>query len=128
MLRPSLLMMLARSGIGRLVLRLMLDRRVPIWTKLIIPAAIAYMASPIDILPDIVPLLGWLDDIVAIIVSVTLFLMAVPRDVLREHSGGGQAPPRGPAANSRGTVIDGKARVVDDADDPDDAPNPKPSP
>lgn len=125
-----MLMMLARSGIGRLVLRLMLDRRVPIWTKLIIPAAIAYMASPIDILPDIVPLLGWLDDIAAIIVSVTLFLMAVPRDVLREHSGGPQAPPRGADPNSRGPVIDGKARVVDvdDAPDPDDAPNPKPSP
>ena len=30
MLRPSLLMMLARSGIGRLIFRLMLDRRVPV--------------------------------------------------------------------------------------------------
>ena len=66
MLRPSLLMMLARSGIGRLIFRLMLDRRVPVLSKLIIPAGLVYIISPFDLLPDIIPILGWLDDIVAI--------------------------------------------------------------
>ena len=62
MFRPSLLMMLARSGVGRLILRLMLDRRVPIWSKLIIPGGLVYILSPIDFIPDIIPILGWLDD------------------------------------------------------------------
>ena len=112
MLRPSLLMMLARSGIGRLILRLMLDRRVSIWSKLIIPGGIVYMVSPIDVLPDIIPIMGWIDDMLAIVLAVTLFLLSVPRDILREHIGHGKAAPRD------GSVIDGSARVVDDdADD-----------
>ncbi len=110
MLRPSVLMMLARSGIGRLILRLMLDRRVSIWSKLIIPGGIVYMVSPIDVLPDIIPIMGWIDDILAIVVAVTLFLLSIPRDVLREHLGRGKAPPRDDS------VIDGSARVVDDDD------------
>ena len=60
MLRPSLLLMLARSGIGRLIFRLMLDRRVPVWSKLIIPGGLIYVLSPIDFMPDIIPILdGW---------------------------------------------------------------------
>ena len=110
MLRPSLLMMLARSGIGRLILRLMMDRRVSIWSKLIIPGGIVYMVSPIDVLPDIIPIMGWIDDILAIVVSVVLFLLSIPRDVLREHIGGAKAPPRDDS------VIDGSARVVDEDD------------
>ena len=105
-----MLMMLARSGIGRLILRLMLDRRVSIWSKLIIPGGIVYMVSPIDVLPDIIPIMGWIDDILAIGVAVALFLLSIPRDVLREHLGRGKAPPRDDS------VIDGSARVVDDDD------------
>lgn len=105
-------MMLARSGIGQLIIRLMLDRRVPIWSKLIIPASIIYMVSPIDFMPDFLLFLGWIDDIVALLLGVTLFLMAVPRDILREHTGGQRATPKGDD-----NVIDGSARVVDDKDE-----------
>ena len=112
MLRPSLLMMLARSGIGRLILRLMLDRRVPIWSKFIIPGGIIYLLSPIDIIPDFLIGLGWLDDIFAIIATTTLFLLSIPTDILREHLGGGKAPSPG----NDGNVIDGSARIVDDGD------------
>ena len=110
MLRPSLLMMLARSGVGRLILRLMLDRRVPIWSKLIIPGGLVYIFSPIDFMPDIIPILGWLDDIIAAAVTLLLFLLSIPSDVLREHLGGGRTPPPG----QDGNVIDGSARLVDD--------------
>ena len=110
MLRPSLLMMLARSGIGRLILRLMLDRRVPIWSKLIIPGGLVYILSPIDFLPDIIPILGWLDDIIAIVVTLTLFLLSIPSNILREHLSGGRAP----STKQDDNVIDGSARVVDE--------------
>ena len=113
MLRPSLLLMLARSGIGRMILRLMLDRRVPIWSKLIIPAGIIYMLSPFDIIPDFLIGLGWLDDIFAIVATTTLFLLSIPSDILREHLGGGRAP----SPEQDGNVIDGSARVVDDKED-----------
>ena len=112
MLRPSLLLMLARSGIGRLILRLMLDRRVPIWSKLIIPGGIIYMLSPFDIIPDFLIGLGWLDDIFAIIATVILFLLSIPSDILREHLSSGRAP----SPEQNGNVIDGSARIVDDDD------------
>lgn len=112
MLRPSLLMMLARSGIGRLILRLMLDRRVPIWSKLIIPGGIIYMLSPFDIIPDFLIGLGWLDDIFAIVATTVLFLLSIPSDILREHLAGGRAP----STERDDNVIDGSARVVDEDD------------
>lgn len=117
MLRPSLLMMLARSGIGRLIMRLMTDRRVPIWSKLIIPAGIIYMISPFDIIPDFIIGLGWLDDLFAIIATITLFLLSIPSDILREHLSGGRNPsPRSDGTSADGNVIDGSARLVDDDD------------
>lgn len=112
MLRPSLLMMLARSGIGRLILRLMLDRRVPIWSKLIIPGGIIYLISPFDIIPDFLIGLGWLDDIFAIVATTVLFLLSIPSDILREHLSGGRAP----STERDDNVIDGSARVVDEDD------------
>ena len=112
MFRPSLFMMLARSGIGRLIFRLMLDRRVPVWSKLIIPGGLVYVLSPIDFLPDIIPILGWLDDIIAIVITLTLFLLSIPSDILREHLGRGKAQSPG----SDGNIIDGSARVVKDDD------------
>ena len=112
MLRPSLLMMLARSGIGRLILRLMLDRRVPIWSKLIIPGGIIYLISPFDIIPDFLIGLGWLDDIFAIVATTVLFLLSIPSDILREHLSGGRAP----STKGDDNVIDGSARVVDEDD------------
>ena len=112
MLRPSLLMMLARSGIGRLIFRLMLDRRVPVLSKLIIPAGLVYIISPFDLLPDIIPILGWLDDIVAIGVTLILFLLSIPSEILREHLGTGKAQ----SSESDGNIIDGSARIVNDDD------------
>ena len=113
MLRPSLILMLARSGIGRLILRLMLDRRVPIWSKLIIPGGIIYMVSPFDIIPDFLIGLGWLDDIFAIVATTTLFLLSIPSDILREHLGRGRPDSNG----SDGNIIDGSARIVEDNDE-----------
>lgn len=103
-------MMLARSGIGRLILRLMLDKRVSIWSKLIIPGGIIYMLSPFDIIPDFLIGLGWLDDIIAIVATTTLFLLSIPSNILREHISGGRAP----SPERDGDVIDGSARLVDE--------------
>ena len=101
MLRPSILLLILRSGILRLIYRLMTDSRVPLRAKLIVPAAIIYLIVPFDIVPDIVPIAGLLDDILALIISIGLFVTIVPREVLSEHLGrsgrsGGASPPKGP--------------------------------
>ena len=116
MFRPSIIMLLMRSGIFRLIMKLMRDRRVPIRAKLIIPAAIVYLLSPIDIVPDIVPISGWIDDIIVTLLAAALFLSITPRDVLMEHLG--RPTPTRP---KNGKVIDGEYRVLDD-EASDDSP------
>ena len=69
---------------------------------------------PFDIVPDIIPISGLLDDILALLISVALFVSIVPREVLSEHLGR-----RGRSDDSpkpKGKVIDGDYRVVDDDD------------
>ena len=100
-------------GAARLVFALMRDRRVPLAAKLILPAAVVYVVLPIDILPDIIPVLGQIDDLVMLVVALVVFLMSVPRRVLMEHLGvgsGDEAPD--------GKVIDGAYRVEDDEQAP----------
>jgi uncharacterized membrane protein YkvA (DUF1232 family) len=57
--------LLARAlpDIVRLLARLMVDPRVPRTVKLALVAAAVYLASPLDLLPDVLPLAGWLDDL-----------------------------------------------------------------
>jgi uncharacterized membrane protein YkvA (DUF1232 family) len=69
----------------RLAWRLLKDRRVPWALKLIPPAALIYILSPIDILPDLGLGLGQLDDIAIVLLSLKLFIELAPVEVVREH-------------------------------------------
>ena len=70
---------------ARLAWRLFFDERVPLWAKLIPPAALAYVLFPIDIIPDVMLGLGQLDDIAVLLIGVKLFVEVAPQDVVREH-------------------------------------------
>jgi uncharacterized membrane protein YkvA (DUF1232 family) len=70
---------------ARLAWRLFWDKRVSFWTKLIPPATLAYILSPIDILTDVAPGLGQLDDIAVLLLGTKLFIELAPPDVVREH-------------------------------------------
>jgi uncharacterized membrane protein YkvA (DUF1232 family) len=70
----------------RLVWRLFNDRRVSGWIKLIPVAGLAYLLSPIDLLPDLlIPGLGELDDLTVILVSLKMFVDLAPPEIVREH-------------------------------------------
>ena len=70
---------------ARLAWRLFWDNRVPLWTKLIPPAALAYVLFPMDIIPDVALGLGQLDDIAVLLLGTKLFIELAPPDVVREH-------------------------------------------
>ena len=113
-------MLMNMTGIPRLVMRLFLDRRVPLLTKLILPAGIAYLIMPVDIIPDILslrlPALGHLDDALVLLTTVVLFLSLAPGDVVSEHlrnGGSGRNPPRRDGSQDD-PVIEGSYRVVED--------------
>lgn len=56
----------------------------PWHAKLLIAAIIAYALSPIDLIPDFIPLLGMLDDIVLLPLGIALVLRLVPGEVMAE--------------------------------------------
>ena len=70
---------------ARLAWRLFWDQRVPLWTKLIPPVALAYILSPVDIIPDVALGLGQLDDAAVLLIGIKLFIELAPPEVVREH-------------------------------------------
>ena len=60
------------------------DPRVRILPKIIIGICIAYALSPIDLIPDFIPVLGYLDDLVIIPALIGLAIKLIPRDVFAE--------------------------------------------
>src|SRR5213592_2868972 len=63
------------------------DDRVPIAPRIIALALVLYIASPIDLIPDFIPLIGYVDDILIVIVGAGLLLRSIPRHILEEHVG-----------------------------------------
>jgi len=60
------------------------DPRVPLLAKLIIGATVAYALSPVDLIPDFIPVLGYLDDIVLLPLGLWMSIRLVPSDVWEE--------------------------------------------
>jgi len=70
----------------KLILRLMADRRVNLFVKLIPIVALLYLISPIDVIPDIaLPVIGYLDDAVVLWLGFSLFVALCPEQVVKEH-------------------------------------------
>ncbi len=69
---------------ARLIWALVLDDRTPGDRKAILAAALGYVLVGRDIIPDDVPLLGGLDDVIVVALAVDLFIDGVPRDLLDE--------------------------------------------
>jgi len=109
----GLWVLLSMTGIPRLIMRLMLDGRVPFRLKLLLPAAILYVIVPFDIVPDFFLLPGRIDDLIVLVGAGLMFLLMAPREVLTEHATG-QQPTEGRRAQTDGEVIDGEYRRLDE--------------
>jgi uncharacterized membrane protein YkvA (DUF1232 family) len=60
------------------------DSRTPWYAKAVAVCVVAYVFSPIDPIPDFIPVLGLLDELVVVPLGVALVLRMVPPQVLRE--------------------------------------------
>ncbi|MGG3889744.1 YkvA family protein [Metabacillus fastidiosus] len=58
--------------------------RVPWYVKLLSILIVAYTFSPIDLIPDFIPVLGYLDEIILVPLAISLVLKLIPSDVLEE--------------------------------------------
>ena len=56
--------------------------RTPWYSKLVVVAIVAYVLSPIDLIPDFIPVLGQLDDVIVVAAGVALLARMLPRDRL----------------------------------------------
>lgn len=70
---------------AKLAKRLLTDRRVPVRRKLLLGALVAYLVSPVDVIPDFIPGLGQMDDVLVAVLVLHALLTSVDEDVLLEH-------------------------------------------
>jgi uncharacterized membrane protein YkvA (DUF1232 family) len=69
---------------ARLIFSLVLDERTPASRKALLAGAAGYLVIGRDLIPDDIPILGGLDDLVVVVLAVDLFLDGVPSEVLGE--------------------------------------------
>jgi uncharacterized membrane protein YkvA (DUF1232 family) len=73
----------------KLLFRLFKDGRVPAAEKAFLLGAVAYIITPIDLLPDVIPFLGQVDDLYLVSLTLLRLLNRTPADVIRQHWEGG---------------------------------------
>jgi uncharacterized membrane protein YkvA (DUF1232 family) len=60
------------------------DTRVPVLAKIMIGFVVAYALSPIDLIPDFIPVIGYLDDLLLLPLGIWLAIRLIPQDVWKE--------------------------------------------
>ena len=60
------------------------DPRIPWYAKALLVCILAYAFSPIDLIPDFIPVLGYLDDLLLLPLGIVLVLKMIPTQVLHE--------------------------------------------
>jgi uncharacterized membrane protein YkvA (DUF1232 family) len=74
----------------KMLYRLMEDNLVPAKEKALLLGTVAYVVSPLDFLPDMVPFLGQVDDLLLVALILKRFINSVDKSVLLEHWDGNQ--------------------------------------
>ena len=90
-------------------LRMMLNSQIPFKYKLLPILAVLYVVSPFDFLPDFIPMIGWADDLIVLILAIFAFIGLSSKNNLHNSSKDDQ-----PHKNKPSKIFDGKYRVIKD--------------
>lgn len=60
------------------------DRRTPLLAKILIAISVSYALSPIDLIPDFIPVLGYIDDLILLPGLIALAIKMIPKEVLED--------------------------------------------
>jgi uncharacterized membrane protein YkvA (DUF1232 family) len=60
------------------------DARTPWYARVVVALVVAYLFSPIDLIPDFIPVLGYLDDLLLVPLGITLALRLIPAEVMAD--------------------------------------------
>lgn len=98
----------------RLVWRLTFDKRVSIFLRALVPLALLYVISPIDLIKDNLPYgVGRFDDLIILGLALLFLTKLAPPRVVDEHMG--RVPPSDrPEDKDPEKVVDGRSRLIDD--------------
>ena len=72
------------------------DPRVPWYAKALAFCVAGYALSPIDLIPDFVPVLGYIDDLIIVPLGILIVLKLIPPEIMAEHralAAAAQGPP-----------------------------------
>jgi len=81
------------------------DPRTPWYVKALALAVAAYALSPIDLIPDFIPVLGYVDDLVIVPLGIALVIRLIPADVMDEHRALATMAQQRPASRAAAVVI-----------------------
>ena len=86
-MKPLVALQLWARAIKRDIIALWLatkDPRVPLYAKLAAGFVAAYALSPIDLIPDFIPILGYLDDLILVPMGIIVVVRMMPREVIAD--------------------------------------------
>jgi uncharacterized membrane protein YkvA (DUF1232 family) len=81
------------------------DPRTPWYAKAFAILVAAYALSPIDLIPDFIPVLGYLDDAILLPVGIMIAVRLIPADIMAEHRAAALAAEARPVSRMGATVI-----------------------
>ena len=61
------------------------DPRVPWYAKIFIAIIVGYAISPIDLIPDFIPIIGYSDDLILLPLGILLSIKMIPKEVIEEY-------------------------------------------
>ena len=79
------------------------DPRTPWYAKMVGALVAAYALSPIDLIPDFIPILGYLDDLLLLPLGIALAVRLIPPKIMRECRAKAEASP--PKSRLAGVVV-----------------------
>jgi uncharacterized membrane protein YkvA (DUF1232 family) len=82
------------------------DPRVPWYAKVVAVCVTVYALSPIDLIPDFIPVLGYLDDVIIVPLGIMLVVKLVPPEIMAEHRAAASATLR-PVSRTGAAIIVG---------------------
>lgn len=81
------------------------DPRTPLAAKLLVILVVAYALSPIDLIPDFIPVLGYVDDLLLLPLGIYLAMRLVPRELWQELQARAESEQSALPANRRAAVV-----------------------
>ena len=81
------------------------DPRVPWYAKAVAIAVAAYALSPIDLIPDFIPVVGYLDDLIIVPLGIALVVRMIPPPIMAEHRATADAAQQQPVSRAAAMAI-----------------------